>query len=108
LYTTQEIPGTYPQYPKGWGGANVSGYSNLDFDRTCWRALSTLPEQPEHKAAHQLAQAIFMEDLPALPLYFHSQTFAARPELCGIIQDASANTPLWNLEHFDYGGACPK
>jgi peptide/nickel transport system substrate-binding protein len=108
LYTTQEIPGTYPQYPKGWGGANVSGYSNLDFDRTCWRALSTLPEQPEHKAAHQLAQAIFMEDLPALPLYYHSQTFAPRPGLCGIIQDASADTPLWNLEHFDYGGACPK
>ena len=84
LYITQEIPGDYPEFPKGWGGANPSGYSNLDFDRTCNRAQSTLPELPDYKAAHQLAQSIFAEDLPALPLYLRIKMVAINPQICGI------------------------
>ena len=44
LYTSEEIPGPYPQYPKGWGGANASGYSNLQFDLACRQALNSLPD----------------------------------------------------------------
>ncbi len=108
LYTSQEIPGSYPEFPKGWGGANASGYSNQDFDRTCNRALSTLPEQPDHKAAHQLAQSIFAEDLPALPLYLHIKMVAINPQVCGISLDPSSDSALWNLENIKSGEACPK
>lgn len=106
LYTSQEIPGPYPQYPRGWGGANVSGYSNPDFDRACQQARLTLPEMPEHRLAHFAAQAIFTEDLPALPLYQRLKLAAARPDFCGLAIDASTESALWNLESLDYGEDC--
>jgi len=108
LFTSQEIPGDYPEFPKGWGGANPGGYNSLDFDRTCYRALSSLPEQPEHKAAHQLAQSIFAEDAPVIPLYLRSKMIALSPQLCGISMDPSADSVLWGLENFKSGQACPK
>ena len=39
---------------------------------------------PEHRQAHYLAQAIFTEDLPALPLYQRLKLVAARPDFCGL------------------------
>ena len=108
LFTSQEIPGDYPEFPKGWGGANPSGYNSPDFDRTCYRALSMLPEQAEHKAAHQLAQSIFAEDLPVIPLYLHMKTVAISLQICGVTLDPSADSALWNLENIKSGEACPK
>jgi peptide/nickel transport system substrate-binding protein len=106
LYTSEEIPGPYPQYLKGWGGANASGYSNLQFDLACRQALNSLPDQPEHSQAHQQAQALYAEDLPSLPLYLIPNRLAMRPDMCGVAPDASAGTALWNLEKFDYGEGC--
>jgi peptide/nickel transport system substrate-binding protein len=108
LYTSAEIPGPYPQYPKGWGGANDSGYSNPDFDQACRVVLSTLPDLPESQAAHYQAQAIFAEDLPAIPLYLRAKIIAARPDVCALNVDPSAESDLWDLEHFDYGADCVK
>jgi peptide/nickel transport system substrate-binding protein len=108
LYTTQEIPGPYPQFPKGWGGANASGYSNPEFDRLCQQALNSLPDMPEHKAAHFQAQALFAEELPALPLYLRSKMVAMRQDMCTVQTDSSSDTALWNLENFDYGEGCAK
>lgn len=108
LFTSQEIPGNYPEFQKGWGGANPSGYSSPDFDRTCYRALSTMPEQPEHKAAHQLAQSIFAEDVPVIPLYLRIKMVAISSQLCGVTLDPSADSALWNLENVKSGAACPK
>jgi peptide/nickel transport system substrate-binding protein len=106
LYTSQQIPGPYPEYSKGWGGANPSGYSNPDFDRACQQALLTLPEMPEHRAAHFLAQAIYTEDLPAIPLYQRLKLVATRPDFCGVTLDSSTESGLWNLESFNYGADC--
>jgi peptide/nickel transport system substrate-binding protein len=108
LFTSQEIPGNYPDFPKGWGGANPSGYSNPDFDRTCYRAMSTLPEQAEHKAAHQLAQSIFAEDIPVIPLYLRTKMVAINSQICGVTLDPSTDSALWNLENIKSGEACPK
>lgn len=106
LYTSQEIPGPYPQYPRGWGGANLSGYSNPEFDRACQQARLTLPEMPEHRNAHFLAQSIFAEELPALPLYQRLKLVAARPDFCGLAIDSSTESALWNLESLDYDQDC--
>ena len=106
LYTSSEIPGPYPQYPKGWGGANASGYHNPDFDQVCGAALSSLPDFPAHQAAHFQAQAIFTEDLPAIPLYLRAKTAAMRADMCGVVLDPSADNGLWNIENFDYGEGC--
>jgi peptide/nickel transport system substrate-binding protein len=106
LYTSEEIPGLYPQYPKGWGGANASGYSNVTYDLACRQALNSLPDQPEHSQAHLQAQALFAEDLPSLPLYWIPNRIAMRTDLCGVAPDASAGTALWNLEAFNFGEGC--
>jgi len=108
LYTTSEIPGPYPEFPKGWGGANISGYSNPNFDRACQQASSALPDTPEYRAAHAEAQAIFAEDLPSLPLYQRLRLVVMRPDMCGVTVDPAAESSLWNLEQFRYGEGCAK
>lgn len=108
LFTSTEIPGPYPDYPKGWAGANASGYSNLAFDQACAQARYSLPDNPAYLPAHQEAQKIFAEDLPVLPLYLHPRWLAARPDLCGLVVDPSVESALWNLEALDYGEGCNK
>ncbi len=103
LYQTKEIPGPYPQFPKGWGGANETGYSNPEFDQACQRARLSLPDYPEYADAHRQAQAIFAEDLPVLPLYVHLTWAAMRSDLCGVDLTVPVESPFWNLEMWDYG-----
>jgi len=106
LYTTQEIPGPYPAFPKGWGGANLTGYSSPEFDQACETARTTLPDQPEHAQGQRLAQSIFAEDLPVIPLYLIPSRLAMCLDMCGVQPDPSASSALWNLEALDYGEAC--
>jgi peptide/nickel transport system substrate-binding protein len=106
LYLTSEIPGSYPEHPKGWGGANASGFSSPEFDAACNRALSSLVDSPEHRDAHYLAQAIFSEELPVVPLYLRPSWVVTRSDLCGVQVDASMKSSLWNIEEFDYGEGC--
>ncbi len=106
LYTTRQIPGPYPEYPLGWGGANAPGFSSTEFDLACSQARNSLPDQPEHASAHFQAQSIYAEELPSLPLYLRSAYLASRPDLCGLQADASSFNTLWNLEALDYGSSC--
>lgn len=106
LYTTKEIPGPYPNFPKGWGGANASGYSNPLFDQACQNALTSFPSMPEYLNSHLQAQAIFVEDIPSIPLYSRLKAVAMRPDMCEVVVDPSASSSLWNLELLDYGEGC--
>jgi peptide/nickel transport system substrate-binding protein len=106
LYLSDEIPGAYPDYPKGWGGVNASGYVNPEYDRLCQEARFTLPEMEVHTTAHQQAQAILAEDVPTLPLFWHSRYILTRMDFCGVSVDASTQDALWNIESFDYGEGC--
>ncbi len=106
LYLQTEVPGPYPQHPKGWGGANATGYSNPEFDHACQIALSTLPDQPEHSQAHLQAQAIFAEDLPVIPLYTIPNRLAMRADMCSVTPDAAAGNALYRIESFNYGESC--
>jgi peptide/nickel transport system substrate-binding protein len=107
LYLSQEIPGPYPAYPKGWGGANAAGFSSDAFDAACLEALSSFDESEGYARGHRLAQDIYAEQLPSIPLYFYVEIEAARPDLCGFTPDPSAFTSLWNLESLGYGNNCP-
>ena len=106
LFMSGESPGPYPDFPSGWGGANASGFSNPDFDRACQQALISLPGSPQYLQAHNQAQAIFAEELPAIPLYLRLKLVVMRPDMCKVILDPSAESGLWNLEEFDYGEKC--
>jgi peptide/nickel transport system substrate-binding protein len=107
LFLSTEIPGPYPDYPKGWGGLNASGYNNPQYDQSCLDALYSLPDMPQHAQKHADAQAIFSEDLPALPLYWHFRVSVARPDFCGIDQQTLAQSIFLDLETFNYGQDCP-
>jgi peptide/nickel transport system substrate-binding protein len=107
LYLTNEIPGPYPDYPKGWGGVNASGYSNPQYDQACLDALYSLPDLPQHVEMHAAAQAIFAEDLPALPLYWHYRVVVGRPDLCGIPSEAVTESIFSDLELVNYAEGCP-
>jgi peptide/nickel transport system substrate-binding protein len=106
LYLSGEIPGPYPDFPKGWGGVNASGYSNSQYDEACENALFSLADAPIHQSAHYQAQQIFSTDLPALPLYFHYNVSAARPDLCNFKSISAVDTPLWFIELLDDGSGC--
>lgn len=106
LFTSAEIPGPPPEFPKGWGGGNPAGYRSAEFDAACRAARRTLPDLPEYTEAHHLAQQIFAEDLPVLPLYQPVRWMAARADLCGVALDVSVESPLWNIELLNYGDAC--
>lgn len=106
LYLSSEIPGPYPEFGRGWGGANASGYRNPEFDAACRSAMSSLPDDPEYATSHLRAQEIFATDLPALPLYMRLKLVAARPDLCGLQVAPGSSSALWNLESLNYGATC--
>jgi peptide/nickel transport system substrate-binding protein len=106
LFATNQIPGPYPQYPQGWGGANAPGFSDPEFDRLCGIAMNSLPEQSWHAEAHLQAQALFTAELPVIPLFWLKGTALAQPDLCGLAPDASARSMLWNLENLEKNASC--
>jgi peptide/nickel transport system substrate-binding protein len=107
LFLTEQIPGEdVARFPYRWGGQNLTGYSNPAFDAACRNALSILPGQPGYLEAHQLAQQIFAEDLPVIPLYMRVRVTASRSDFCGQAMDPTAKSDFWNLENYDYGEAC--
>jgi peptide/nickel transport system substrate-binding protein len=114
LFITSQIPGDptltnedgTATYPSGWGGQNNSGYSNPEYDAACLGAIQSLPGQESYDANHLLAQKIFSEELPIVPLYLRLKLAATRPDMCNFFMDPTANSEMWNIEEFDYGTSC--
>lgn len=106
LFLSREVPGPYPEFPKGWGGGNASGWSDPAYDEACYLALNALPDSDEKAQALIDVQSIFLEHLPALPLYWHYQLGAARLDLC--MPESAQQSPelLWNVEYFYRAEQC--
>jgi peptide/nickel transport system substrate-binding protein len=99
-YLSTEIP------DKGrWYGSNPSGYSNPDYDAACQAALAALPGTSEYEAYHKQTQAIFAEDLPAVPLFIWPRIALARPYVLDFTLDATSPSELWNIEMLDVEAA---
>jgi ABC-type oligopeptide transport system substrate-binding subunit len=96
LFTTIEIPGLYPAYPKGWGGVNATGYSNQEFDSLCRDAYTNLPDSDVYLQAHRQMRDLFIEEQPVLPLFFRNDLMVINPELKGF-QDGNYQ-PLERIE----------
>lgn len=96
LFTTDEIPGLYPEYSKGWGGVNATGYSNNDFDLACGLANTNLPDSTETLLALEQLSSVYRTDLPALPLFFRNGIIVAAPDLEGL--ENGFYSQFWNIE----------
>jgi peptide/nickel transport system substrate-binding protein len=107
LWLSENIPGEDPDlFPFGWGGQNNSGFRDPEYDLACRSAQQSLPGQPEYVESHLIAQQIFAEQLPVIPLYFNVYVGATRPDFCGYLLDPTTNVDTWNIEEFDYGPDC--
>ena len=106
LFTSAEIPGPYPQYPKSWSGANATGYQNIEYDQVCTRTMASLPDSDEYLMAQNQVQSIFADDLPVLPLYQRLKLVAMRVDMCNVNIDPAFGSALSAIEAFDYGESC--
>ncbi len=98
LFISDEIPGLYPSYPKGWGGVNAAGYSNPEYDYACMDVLTTMLDSDSFQSSLEEVRDIFREDLPALPLFFRREIIIAKPGLSGLENDPFSL--FWNIEAF--------
>lgn len=99
IFQTEEIPGQYPTYSKGWGGANPAGYSQESFDQACMEILTNLPDSEISGLGIQTVQAIFEDDLPALPLFFRREVLLSRPGLVGYLDESNLTFVLIEYIH---------
>lgn len=96
LYTTLEIP----TVENGYAGSNPTGFSNSEYDQACDLARRSLPGSAAYTQNQFLAQRIFAEYLPSIPLWLTVKVGIARVDLTGLIIDPTAASGLWNLENF--------
>ncbi len=96
LFLRSEIPGSYPEFAMGWGGANASGYENEEFDAACRDSLYLLPDLDKTRDARDEAQMIFAEELPVLPLYFRRDVLLLNQTMEDV--EDGFFSPLWNVE----------
>ncbi len=95
-YVSSEIP------DKGrWYGKNASGYASEDYDAACQAALQALPGTSEYETYHRQTQAIFSEELPAIPLFMWLRVALVRPHVLNFVLDATSPSELWNIEVLD-------
>jgi peptide/nickel transport system substrate-binding protein len=107
LFFSDAIPGNdLDIFPYKWGGWNAAGWSNAEFDTACRAARGSAPGQESYTRNHALAQQIFAEELPVIPLYAYQQVAIGRSDLCGLQLDTTESL-LWNIENISYGSECP-
>jgi peptide/nickel transport system substrate-binding protein len=106
LYLGEATPGEdLNVFKYGWGGWNISGYSNPEYDAACQTALRSLPGEAGYGEAERQAQALFAEHLPALPLFVPYEAAAARADFCGFSAEAGSEL-LQELESYGYAEWC--
>jgi peptide/nickel transport system substrate-binding protein len=96
MYTTTTIPNEV----NGWNANNTGGFSNAEFDTACALALNTTDPIIKQQQ-HALAQKIFSEYLPAIPLFNRAKICVVTSNGEGVIMDPTNNSELWNVENFD-------
>ena len=64
------------------GPNNHTGWSNAQYDRLIDEAARTNDTSARYRAFQQ-AEAILLQDAPALPVYFYTHSFLIRPEVKG-------------------------
>ena len=96
LLVSSEIPGSFPDHPKAWGGTNASGYSSPEFDQACRNIMTSLPDQEGVREAYQQIQTLINQDVPVLPLYYRQGVILHLPGQGSL--DSRGAVPLWNIE----------
>jgi peptide/nickel transport system substrate-binding protein len=91
------VPAQIPSAENGWSGQNETGWVHEEFAAACLAALALLPGTAEYETDHQIAQRIFAEQLPVLPLFPRLKVAITRPEVCNFMLDSTQASELYNL-----------
>lgn len=87
-----------PREATNWSGQNFGGYSNPEMDRL----TQDIPEQldvPQRREMWRRLQAIYAEDLPAIPLWFRADAHVWPQWIAGIRPTGQLNvSTLWAEE----------
>lgn len=102
LYTSGQIPSA----ENLWVGANITGYSDSEYDAACRAAELANPKSAEAMETQRAVQEKFITDLPVLPLLYRLKISVSRPDFCGFSLDVSARNEFWGIEEYDYGVNC--
>lgn len=65
-----------------YGGNNQTGFKNAEYDRLVEEANRT-GDQAKRYELYQKAEAILMEELPVMPIYFYTRKFLIHPDVKG-------------------------
>jgi len=107
LYASSEIPTAANDWLVAkYGGVNLTGYSNPEYDAACTGMLAAGLDQAAFEQDNQATQQILANDLPVLPLFYNLKVMAARVDLCGLSMDTSARSALRGIEGLEISSTC--
>jgi len=72
-----------PSAENGWSGENFDGFRNAESDRLV-DAIEVELDRAKRQVLWQKLQALYAEELPALPLYFRAQAYVLPRWLEGV------------------------
>lgn len=101
LYTSNAIPGDPRDFPASWSGLNVTGWSDPTFDQACAAANWSVAGTDAYTAAHQQALQIFVQNVPAIPLFPRVKLSIVHPSVQNFQLDTTQESELWNLSQLD-------
>jgi peptide/nickel transport system substrate-binding protein len=90
-----------PSKKNNWRGQNTSGFVHEEISRLSHRIPATL-DKKERTRLFRREQALWREELPAIPLYFHTEVSVTNPKFRGW-KPTGTNTPVtWNAEQWSF------
>ncbi|MCP4142932.1 MAG: hypothetical protein GY755_22030 [Chloroflexi bacterium] len=90
-----------PNAANDWFGANLSGFSNKEYDQACNKATFSLSNEADFEKNYQETLTLYAAELPSIPLYPYLRIAASSVDLLGFSLDPSAKNTLWTIEEFD-------
>ncbi len=75
-------PNTFLDLMMTGGGNNETGWSNLEYDRLI-KAAGATRDQKQRFAAFQKAEAILLDEVPIIPIYFYTRSRLIQPSVKG-------------------------
>jgi len=75
-------PSTFLDLFTTGSGNNETGWSNAEYDRLC-RVAANTGNRAARYDAFQKAEAILMDEMPIMPIYFYTQARLIRPDVHG-------------------------
>ena len=109
LYVSSEIPSEKNSWlGTKFGGVNLTGYSNADYDIACSAMLNSGLDVDTFNQNNQITQQTLANDLPMLPLFYQIKAMVARVDLCGLAPalDTSARSALNSIETLEISETC--